>query len=224
VCARRARSTPRRFRWKTRQILSGARAAQANRRSSRCIRLRTMPAVLKAFRRVQYNQKTDLGAGRASRFSTRVTFSAPLTCCWNGRRRTSRASLLFTADVGRYNTPILRDPQPVPARRRSCHHREHLRHIRARARSRRSSRSLLDAVQFCIDAQSRLLVPSFAVGARRRSCGTCRSSSRKKIPPIPSSSTARWASKSADPQRFRDNYDEQTKRMIGNKDLFGLRA
>ena len=49
-------------------------------------------------------------------------------------------------------------------------------------------------------------------GGRRRSCGTCRSSSaRSRSRRSPSSSTARWASRSAAVHsQFRENYDEET--------------
>ena len=101
----------------------------------------------------------------------------------SGKPRT----LLFTADVGRYDTPILRDPHADPGPGRSGHHRKHLRQHLARRRWNKSSRNFSTACKYCIARKSRLDRPVLRGRAARRRCsGTCRSSSsEKKIPPIP---------------------------------------
>jgi metallo-beta-lactamase family protein len=120
-------------------------------------------AVLKQFRRVKYGLKTDLGNGVSFTFrdAGHIIGSAYVVLEWKeaGRNR----SLLFTADVGRYDSPILRDPEPPPGV---------FEHIitestygnRVHAPMSEVGPQLLEAVKSCIASKSRLLVPSFAVG------------------------------------------------------------
>src|SRR5438874_7919330 len=68
--------------------------------------------VMKLFRRVQYGVKTNIGPSFTFFDAGHILGSAYV---WfettdNGAPRT----LLFTADIGRYNTPIIRDPQTIP--------------------------------------------------------------------------------------------------------------
>jgi metallo-beta-lactamase family protein len=83
---------------------------------------------------------------------------------------------------------------------------------------------LLDAVQYCIAHKSRLIVPSFAVGRTQVILWYIQKFvSEGKVPSIPvfvDSPMGVDASKIH--SAFRENYDEQTKQMIGTKDLFGL--
>ncbi len=73
-----------------------------------------IPNVVKRFKRIPYQQKTDLGKGVSFTFfdAGHILGSAYVLMEWNegGKPR----SLVFTADVGRYDAPILRDPQPLP--------------------------------------------------------------------------------------------------------------
>lgn len=120
-------------------------------------------AVLKQFRRVKYGVKTDLGHGVSFTFrdAGHIIGSAYVVLEWNeaGQNR----SLLFTADVGRYDSPILRDPEPPPGE---------FAHVitestygnRVHGPMSDVEPQLLDALKFCIERKSRLLVPSFAVG------------------------------------------------------------
>jgi metallo-beta-lactamase family protein len=119
--------------------------------------------VLKQFRRVKYKTKQDLGNGVSFTFhdAGHIIGSAYVALDWEeaGRPR----SLLFTADIGRYDSPILRDPEPLA---RSFDHviTESTYGNRAHAPSDQIGPQLLDAVKHCIERKSRLLVPSFAVG------------------------------------------------------------
>ena len=71
--------------------------------------------MLKLYRRVRYGQSTDLGRGVSFTFydAGHILGSAYVLLEWfeAGKSR----NLLFTADVGRYDTPILRDPHGLPA-------------------------------------------------------------------------------------------------------------
>jgi metallo-beta-lactamase family protein len=82
----------------------------------------------------------------------------------------------------------------------------------------------LDAVRFCIERRSRLLVPSFAVGRTQTVLWYIqRFIQEKQIPEIPifvDSPMGVLISKIH--SEFRDNYDKATLEAIGTKDLFGL--
>ncbi|HWB55213.1 MAG TPA: MBL fold metallo-hydrolase [Tepidisphaeraceae bacterium] len=131
--------------------------------------------------------------------------------------------LLFTADVGRYNAPILRDPAPVAGPcdiiitestyGNSLHGPMEL-----------VEPQFLDAVKFCVDHKSRLLVPSFAVGRTQTVLWYMEKFiSEQKIPPIPIYVDSPMGVEiSHIHSEFRNDYDRQTNQMIGSKDLFGL--
>jgi metallo-beta-lactamase family protein len=120
-------------------------------------------AVLKQFRRVKYGVRHDLGNGVKFTFhdAGHIIGSAYVVLEWEeaGRPR----SMLFTADIGRYNSPILRDPEPL---RGAFEHviTESTYGNRTHAPMSQVGPQLLDAVKYCIEHKSRLLVPSFAVG------------------------------------------------------------
>ena len=122
-----------------------------------------VPAVVKLFRRVDYQKKTELGNGVWFTFfdAGHILGSAYVLLEWEegGSSRT----LLFTADVGRYNSPILRDPFPIPMRVDQVI-TESTYGTASHGPIEAVEPQLLDCVQHCIQRRSRLLVPSFAVG------------------------------------------------------------
>jgi len=83
---------------------------------------------------------------------------------------------------------------------------------------------LLDAVRFCIEHKSRLLVPSFAVGRTQTMLWYMRKFMKEgKIPSIPvfvdspmGVETSRITS------QFSENYDAETKAMLGDQNFCGL--
>jgi metallo-beta-lactamase family protein len=134
-----------------------------------------------------------------------------------------RRHLLFTADVGRYNSPILRDPTVIPT---PCDViiTESTYGNSLHGPMENVEPQFLDAVKFCIDRRSRLLIPSFAVGRTQTVLWYIQKFiSEKKIPPIPvyvDSPMGVEVSKLH--SQYRDAYDEETTRMIGAGDLFSL--
>lgn len=132
-------------------------------------------------------------------------------------------SLLFTGDVGRYNTPILRDPVPPPGAADQVI-TESTYGNATHGPIEDVGPQLLDAVKFAIERKSRMIVPSFAIGRTQTILWYLQKFIvEKQIPPIPvfvDSPMGVDASKVY--SRFRDNYDEQTSEMIGKADLFGL--
>jgi metallo-beta-lactamase family protein len=182
-----------------------------------------VPDVLRSFKHVQYGQRTDLGKGVAFTLhdAGHILGSAYVVLEWQegGKGRT----LLFTADVGRYDTPIIRDPSPVPGpmdlviTESTYGNAKH-------APMSEVGPQLLEAVKQVVRDRSRLLVPSFAVGRTQTILWYVQKFiSEGSIPQIPVFVDSPMGVQASEVYRqFRDNYDEQTRGMIGEKDLFGL--
>ena len=182
-----------------------------------------IPNVIKLFRFVPYARKTNLSKGVSFTFfdAGHILGSAYVVLEWSegGAAR----NLLFTGDVGRYDTPILRDPVPPPFP---------VEQLITESTYGNASHGpiadvgpqLLDAVKAVIDRGSRLLVPSFAIGRTQTILWYLQKFiQEKQIPEIPifvDSPMGVEASKVY--SQFRENYDEQTNAMIGKVDLFGL--
>jgi metallo-beta-lactamase family protein len=182
-----------------------------------------IPGVLSLMRNVGYAQKTDLGKGVSFTFfdAGHILGSAYVVLEWSeaGRART----LLFTGDVGRYHTPILRDPQPIPGKMELLI-TESTYGDSQHAPMDQVGPQFLDAVRFCIERRSRLLVPSFAVGRTQTVLWYMeRFIQEKQIPEIPIFvDSPMGVEVSKIHSQFRDNYDKPTLAAIGDKDLFGL--
>ena len=184
---------------------------------------RDIPTVLQLMRHVPYGQKTDLGKGVSFTFfdAGHILGSAYVLLEWteSGRSR----SLLFTGDVGRYHTPIIRDPQPIPGpveyliTESTYGNANH-------APMEQVGPQFLDAVKFCVQHKSRLLIPSFAVGRTQTVLWYIqRFIHEKQIPEIPLFvDSPMGVEVSRIHSQFRDNYDKPTLAEIGTSDLFGL--
>lgn len=182
-----------------------------------------VPPVLRAFKTIGYEKRTQLGNGVAFTFrdAGHIMGSAYVVLEWSegGKPRT----LLFTADIGRYDTPILRDPATLPGpvdlviTESTYGNAQH-------APMSEVGPQLLAAVKQCVRDRSRLLVPSFAVGRTQTILWYMQKFiSDGQIAPLPvfvDSPMGVEASQAY--SQFRENYDEQTAAMIGTKDLFGL--
>lgn len=182
-----------------------------------------VPNVLKLFKRAPYGQKTELGKGVSFNFfdAGHILGSAYVLLEWNegGGPR----NLLFTGDVGRYDTPILRDPAPPPYA---------VDQLITESTYGNASHGpiadvgpqLLDAVKSVIARGGRLLVPSFAIGRTQTILWYLqRFIHENQMPAVPifvDSPMGVEASKVY--SQFRENYDETTNAMIGKSDLFGL--
>jgi metallo-beta-lactamase family protein len=131
--------------------------------------------------------------------------------------------LLFTADVGRYNSPILRDPTLVNG---VCDAiiTESTYGNSLHGPMENVEPQFLAAVQSCIAKRSRLLVPSFAVGRTQTVLWYMQKFiNEKKIPAIPIYvDSPMGVAISKITSQYRDMYDDETKQMIGDKDIFGL--
>ncbi len=180
-------------------------------------------AVLKAFRRVPYGRKTDLGDGVSFTFydAGHILGSAYVVVEWNEDGRDRR--LLFTADIGRYDTPILRDPQMLEGPPFDIVITESTYGGRTHAPMDEIEPQLLDAIQEIVRRKGRLIIPSFAVGRTQTMLWYVQKFiTEKKIPPIPMYVDSPMGTEVTKvTTEFRENYDEQTNAMIGKGDLFG---
>jgi metallo-beta-lactamase family protein len=182
-----------------------------------------IPPVLRLFKQTAYGQKTLLGKDVCFTFfdAGHILGSAFVLLEWNEAGRA--CNLLFTGDVGRYQTPILRDPAapPAPAQQIIT---ESTYGNTTHGPIEQVGPQLLDAVKFIIARRSRIIVPSFAIGRTQTILWYLQKFVHEKlIPTLPifvDSPMATEATKVY--SEFRDDYDDQTRALIGQNDLFGL--
>jgi metallo-beta-lactamase family protein len=179
--------------------------------------------VMKLFRRVPYGQRTEVTSRRGEGASGKPAFTyfdaghiLGSAYIWfetvdNGALR----KLLFTADVGRYNTPILRDPQDLPGAadwvitESTYGNKQH-------GSIDQIEPQFLECVKTCIAKRSRLLVPSFAVGRTQTVLWYMQKLiTEKQIPPtrvyVDSPMGVDISRITCD---FPQNYDEQSQQMV----------
>ena len=179
-------------------------------------------AVLKLWKRVAYGQKTELGNGVSFTFfdAGHILGSAYVVIEWSENGAPKR--LLFTADVGRYNTPIIRDPAPIPGvfdyviTESTYGNKQH-------GPMDKVAPQLIECVQACIQRGGRLLVPSFAVGRTQTILWYMqRFIQAKQIPAIPIFVDSPMGVEVTEvTAKFKDYFDAETSAAIGTQDLFG---
>lgn len=182
-----------------------------------------IPAVLKLFQKVPYGKKTDLGKGVSFTFfdAGHILGSAYVLLEWS--EAGAARNLLFTGDVGRYSTPIIRDPVPPPfAVQQLITESTYGNALHGPMAD--VEPQFLDAVKFAVAHQSRIILPSFAIGRTQTILWYMQKFiHEKKIPAIPvfvDSPMGVEATKVY--SQFRENYDDSTSAMVGSGDLFGL--
>lgn len=177
---------------------------------------------VRQFRRVTYRQPIDVGGVTITYYDAgHILGSAYVILRWaeNGAAR----SLLFTGDIGRYHTPIISDPAvlegPVDQVITESTYGN-----RSHAPMEAVEDQLLDALRWCIERKSRLVVPAFAVGRTQTILWYVQKFiHERKIPPIPVFvDSPMGVEVSRVHSNHREYYDEQTRQLIGQKDLFGL--
>jgi len=179
--------------------------------------------VIRRFRSAGYNARTELGKGVWFTLldAGHILGSAYVLLEW--QHGSCMRSLVFTGDVGRYNTPIIADPRPL-AGPVDVLITESTYGTVSHAPMDAVEGQLLDALRFCIERRSRLLVPSFAVGRTQTILWYLQKFiQEKQIPELPIFVDSPMGTEvSHVHSNFRDYYDQQTRQMIGQKDLFGL--
>lgn len=180
-----------------------------------------IPDVLRLFKRTPYGRKTDLGSGVSFTFydAGHILGSAYVVVEWEeaGKPR----SLLFTADIGRYGAPILRDPHPLPGPA-DLVITESTYGNTAHAPVDQIGPQLLDAARYCVEYGSRLIVPAFAVGRTQTLLWYMRKFLQEKLlPPMPIFvDSPMGVEVSKVHHTFRADYDEETLNMVGADALF----
>jgi metallo-beta-lactamase family protein len=182
-----------------------------------------VPPVLNLMRTVDYNKPTDIGRGVKFTFGDagHILGSAWVLLEWT--EGSTPRTLLFTGDIGRYDAPILRDPQPV-GRVVDSVITESTYGLATHGPMKDVEPQFLEAVRYCIGRKSRLIVPSFAVGRTQTVLWYMEKFiSEKSIPQIPIFiDSPMGVEVSHIHSQFRDYYDDQTRAMIGDGDLFSL--
>lgn len=180
-----------------------------------------IPVVLRLLRRTAYGKRNDLGKGVSFTFfdAGHILGSAYVVLEWEeaGKRRT----LLFTADIGRYDAPIIRDPHPLPGpvdlviTESTYGNTSH-------APMDQVGPQLLDAARYCGEHGSRLIVPAFAVGRTQTILWYMRKFFQEKLlPPMPVFlDSPMGVEVSKVHHTFRSEYDQQTLNMVGQDALF----
>lgn len=179
---------------------------------------------LKRFKRIPYGTRVDLGGGVGFTFydAGHILGSAYVLLDWKEADGGAERRLLFTADVGRYGTPILRDPHPVPAAADFVI-TESTYGGKRHAPMSEVEPQLLDAAKHVVDRRSRLIFPSFAVGRTQTILWYFNKLIReRRIPPIHIYvDSPMGVEVSRIHVEHRDAYDDETRAMIGREDLFG---
>ena len=178
--------------------------------------------VLKQFKTVKYQQKTDLGKGVSFTFydAGHILGSAYVVLEWTEAGKAK--SLLFTADIGRYDTPILNDPHPLPMVVDQFITESTYGNVK-HAPIDQVGPELLECIQYCIARKSRILIPSFAVGRTQTVLWYVQQFiADKKIPPIPVFiDSPMGVEVTRVHAQFPDCYDPETCKQIGKADVFG---
>jgi metallo-beta-lactamase family protein len=184
-------------------------------------------AVLNAFKRVEYAQKTDLGKAVSFTFfdAGHILGSAYVLIEWTegpGPGGTSRR-LLFTGDIGRYNTPIIRDPVAPPPDV-DVLITESTYGGRSHGPIDAVEPQLLDAIQTAIQRNSRLLIPAFAVGRTQTMLWyVAQLVAAKKIPPIRVYiDSPMGVEVSHVYARNGHSFDDETRQLLGTNDLLAF--
>jgi metallo-beta-lactamase family protein len=179
-------------------------------------------AILKLWKRVNYGEATSLGNGVRFTFfdAGHILGSAYVVIEIEEEGGKSRR-LLFTADIGRYGTPIIRDPVPPPADV-DWVITESTYGDKSHGPIEQVGPQLLDAVQTTVRNNGRILIPAFAIGRTQVMLWYIqRFIQEKKIPPIPVFVDSPMGVEASHVhEQFRQEYDQETLAAIGSGGLF----
>jgi len=172
------------------------------------------------FKTIKYNQTIDVAGAKVTLFNAgHILGSAYVTVEWleAGKQR----SLLFTADIGRFNTPIIQDPAPLPGKF-DLVISESTYGGRTHGPVSEIEPQLLDAVQTVLTRRGRLIVPSFAVGRTQTMLWYMHKFMRQgKIPAMNVYVDSPMGVEMTDvTEKHRNDFDDETAKLIGTEDLF----
>jgi metallo-beta-lactamase family protein len=180
--------------------------------------------VVKQFKHTKLMQRTELfdGVGFTLFDAGHILGSTYIVVDWkqDGKAR----NLLFTADIGRFNTPIINDPYTPPMQVDTI--------ITESTYGGRLHGPMVDVepefeklLKQVIETRSRLIIPSFAVGRTQTMLWYVEKLiSEKKIPPIRLYvDSPMGVDLTQIYTRCKDYWDDQTRDLIEKKDLFGMK-
>lgn len=182
-----------------------------------------IPAVLRLFKMAPYASKTSLGNDVWFTFfdAGHILGSAYVLLEWSESNQPH--NLLFTGDVGRYGTPILRDPAPPPFAVEQLI-TESTYGNASHGPMDQVAPQFLDAVKYVIERRGRLIIPSFALGRTQTVLWYVSQFIRnRQIPCIPVFvDSPMGVEASTAYRRFTESYDEQTRTIAAGHDIFDV--
>ncbi|CAN5552258.1 MBL fold metallo-hydrolase [soil metagenome] len=180
--------------------------------------------VIRAMKHVEWNRKIDLGRGVAFTLfdAGHILGSSYVWIEWTEQDEAAKKkrTLLFTADIGRYNTPINEDPVAPPGAA-DLLITESTYGGRSHGPIDQVEPQFEDAVKACVQRQSRLLVPSFAVGRTQTVLYyIAKLVAEKKIPPIRTYiDSPMGVEVSHVYAKYGQQFDDESRELMGEKDL-----
>lgn len=119
--------------------------------------------VLRQFQPVHYDEPKDLGRGVSFTFHDAGHILGSAYVVLEAKETSKTRRLLFTGDVGRYNSPVLRDPAPVPGAMDAVITESTYGTVKHGPMDAVGGQ-LLEILKLAIQRKGRVLLPSFAVG------------------------------------------------------------
>ena len=177
-------------------------------------------ASLKLFRSVRYGTELEVAPGIHATFvdAGHILGSAIIRLRVSDHDGAEERHLVFSGDLGRYDTPIIRDPTVVTdadyvLMESTYGGREHEPQAEA-------VRILAETVQLVAQHDGVLLVPSFAIGRTQEVVWQLdRLLEEGRIPPLPLYLDSPMASKASDVyRRHSEYYDEETRRLLAESE------
>ena len=179
--------------------------------------------VMPLFQKVRYGAEVQVADGITAKFvdAGHILGSAIIHLEVRDKDGDEATTIVFSGDLGRPNTPILRDPTPMSGAdyvvvESTYGGREH-------EPSEEAVRMLAEAVRATSDAGGVLLIPSFAIGRTQEVVWELdRLIERGEIPMLPLYLDSPMASRASDVyRRHPEFYDEETRKLLasGNSPL-----
>jgi metallo-beta-lactamase family protein len=175
---------------------------------------------LRLFKPIAYETEIDVAAGVKATFydAGHILGSAMIKVVANDGPGTPDRTIVFGGDIGRPNTPIIRDPTVLTEAdyvllESTYGGREH-------DPEEEAVRVLAETVNIVAQARGVLLVPSFAIGRTQEVVYQLdRLLESGKIPKLPLYLDSPMASKATDIyRRHREYFDEETRRLLARND------
>ncbi len=180
-------------------------------------------AVLKLLRPIEYGERFSI-KGLEFEFGDagHILGSAFVMAAWKDQGG-ARKQLLFTGDVGRYNTPIIRDPAVLQGGGFDHVITESTYGTVKHADIEQVGPQFLEVIKAAMARGGKVLVPSFAIGRTQTILWYIqRFKQAGQIPDVPVFVDSPMGVEASEAfSRHREGYDEETLAAIGRGDLFG---